>query len=220
MIARQLISDIILPLKTSDSGSMALKWMDENKISHLPIVNGENYVGIISEKDILDLNNYEQPIGNHKLSLDKISSQEGQHIYELIELFDKHKLTLLPVVDKRDMYLGSITLSKLLSYLASAFSVNTPGGVIVLEMSQNDYNMTEIANIIESNGAKLLSLFIGTHTNSTLIELILKINKTDLDSILQTFIRYNYIIKATFGDEEDFEDLKDNYDSLMNYLNI
>ncbi|PLX13130.1 MAG: CBS domain-containing protein [Marinilabiliales bacterium] len=220
MIAKHIISDIILPLKTSDSGTMALKWMDENKISHLPIVNGENYVGIISEKDILDLNNYDQPVGNHELSLDNIFAYDSQHIYELIEIFDKYKLSLLPVVDKRESYLGCVTLSNLLSYLATAFSVNTPGGVIVLEMSQSDYNMTEIANIIESNGAKLLSLFIGTHTNSTLIELILKINKTELDSILQTFIRYDYLIKATFGDEDDNEDLKENYDSLMNYLNI
>ncbi len=220
MIARHLISDTIIPLKTSDTGVMALNWMEENKVSHLPIVNGDHYIGIISEKDILDLNNFDEALGKHKLGLDMADVQEDQHIYQVVELFDKHRLSLLPVVDKHDKYLGSITLPKLLSYLASSFSVNNPGGVIVLEMSLNDYNMTEIASIVESNNAKILSSFVGAHSDSTLIELILKINKTELEPILQTFSRYNYIVKATFGDDEDTEDLKERFDSLMNYLNI
>lgn len=220
MIARHLISKNIVPLKTSDTGNTALNWMDENKVSHLPIVNNDNYVGLISEKDILALNNYEEPIGNHNLSLDTAYVKELQHIYEIIELFEKHSLSLVPVVDNHEKYLGSITLTNLLSYLSSSFSVNSPGGVIVLEMSQNDYNLTEIANIVESNGAKVLSCFLGSHSDSTLIEVIIKINKTEMDSILQTFARYNYIVMATFGEDSNVEDLKERYDTLMNYLNI
>jgi len=220
MIARHLISDTIIPLKTSDTGNTALKWMDENKVSHLPIVNNDNYVGLISEKDILELNNYEEPIGNHHLSLDKASVKELQHIYEIIELFEKHSLSLVPVVDNHENYLGSITLASLLSYLSNSFSINSPGGVIVLEMSENDYSLTEIANIVESNDAKILSCFIGNHSDSTLIEVIIKINKTEMDAIIQTFTRYEYIVKAIFGEDGDVEDLKERYDSLMNYLNI
>ena len=220
MIARHLISDTIIPLKTSDTGNTALKWMDENKVSHLPIVNNDNYVGLISEKDILELNNYEEPIGNHHLSLDKASVKELQHIYEIIELFEKHSLSLVPVVDNHENYLGSITLASLLSYLSNSFSINSPGGVIVLEMSENDYSLTEIANIVESNDAKILRCFIGNHSDSTLIEVIIKINKTEMDAIIQTFTRYEYIVKAIFGEDGDVEDLKERYDSLMNYLNI
>lgn len=220
MIARQLVSENILPLKTSDTGTIALKWMDENKVSHLPIVNSGNYVGLISEKDILDLNDYEQVLGNHSLSLDQVFVRDTQHIYEIIELFEKHLLSILPVVDNNDIYIGSITTQSLLTYLSSSFSVNMPGGVIVLEMSQNDYSLTEISNIVESNGAKILSCFLGSHTNSTFLEVIIKLSTTEMDAILQTFARYNYIVKATFGDHEDVEDMKDRYDSLMNYLNI
>lgn len=220
MIAKLLISENIIPLKSSDTGNIALKWMDENKVSHLPIVNSENYFGLISEKDILDLNNYEQPIGNHRLSLDKTYVKEDQHIYEIIEILEKFSLSLIPVVDKHEKYVGSITLRNILSYLSSSFSINSPGGVIVLEMSQNNYSLTEIANIVESNGAKILSCFLGNHSDSTLIEVIIKINSTEMDSILQTFERYNYMVLATFGEDDDLEDMKDRYDSLMNYLNI
>jgi len=220
MIARHLISDSIFPLKPSDTGNNALKWMDEYKVSHLPIVNNENYLGLISEQDILDQNDYSEPIGSHKLSLRKSSVTEGQHIYEIIELLEKSSLSLIPVVDNHGKYVGVITLQKLISYFSSSFSVNNPGAVIVLEMSQNDYSLTEIANIVESSNAKVLSCFLGDHNNSTLIEVIIKISTTEIEPILQTFARYNYIVKATFSEERDLEDLKEHYDSLMNYLNI
>jgi CBS domain-containing protein len=220
MIATHLISENIIPLKSSDTGSIGLKWMDENKVSHLPIVNGDHYVGLISEKDILDNNKFDQALGNHRLSLDNVCINEKQHIYEIIEMLEKYSLSLVAVVNKDEKYLGVITLKDLLKYLSSSFSVNSPGGVIVLEMSQNNYSLTEIANIVESNGAKVLSCFLGNHSNSTLIEVIIKINRVEMDSILQTFARYNYSVMATFGKNENVEDLKDRYDSLMNYLNI
>lgn len=220
MIASHLISKNIIPLKTSDTGNIALKWMDENKVSHMPIVNNENYIGLISEKDILDLNNYDEPIGNHNLSLENAHVTESQHIYEIIEILEKLSLSIIPVVDNNEKYLGVITAQNILSYFSSSLSVKNPGGVIVLEMSQSDYSLTEIANIVESNGAKILSCFLGSHNDSTLIEVIIKINKNEMDSILQTFARYNYVVLTTFGEDKDIEDIKERYDSLMNYLNI
>jgi len=99
-------------------------------------------------------------------------------------------------------------------------AVSQPGSVIVLEMSQNDYSMSEIAQIIESNDARILSMYITSKIDSTNMEVILKVNKQDLNSIIQTFNRYNYSIKASYGQEEDPEDLRDRFDSLMNYLNV
>lgn len=44
MLAKELISDIILPLKTSDTGITALNWMEEFRVSHLPIVNNQDFL--------------------------------------------------------------------------------------------------------------------------------------------------------------------------------
>lgn len=220
MIARHLISEEILPLKTSDTGREALSWMDEYKVSHLPIVNNEVFLGLISEQDIYSLNNVEEVLGNHELSLKQPSVNEHQHLYDVMKQIQLNGLTVIPVLDDHQNYLGSITIHHLVKFLASTFSVHNPGGVIVLEMSEMDYNLTEIANIVESNGAKILSTFISSHPDSTRLELVIKVNKIDLGSILQTFDRYGYFVKLTFGEHEDLDDLKDRYDSLMNYLNI
>jgi uncharacterized protein YcgL (UPF0745 family) len=66
----------------------------------------------------------------------------------------------------------------------------------------------------------VLSLFLGSHPESTRLEVAIKLNKTDIGAVLQTFDRYGYYVKASFGEEDDLESLKENYDSLINYLNI
>jgi CBS domain-containing protein len=221
MLAKDLISDIVPALKTSDSGVYALHWMEVCRVSHLPIVNNELFLGLIADNDIYDLNSPEEPLGNHKLSLFSPYVNEDQHVYEVIELVSRMKLTIIPVLDKNKKYLGSITLHDLLQAFAKITSVEKQGSIIVLEMNVNDYSLSEISQIIEGNDAKILSLYVASPADSTKLDVTLKINKTDIDSVIQTFIRYNYTIKASFKEEGDLDELYQNrYDLLMKYLNV
>jgi hypothetical protein len=130
------------------------------------------------------------------------------------------KLSLVPVLDEKNHYLGAIENNSIVHHFATIAAINNPGGILVLEINIKDYLLTEIAQIIESNDAKILSLYITSHTDSTKLEVTLKINKIDLRPVIQTFNRYNYIIKASYTENEFDSDLQDRFDSFMNYLNI
>lgn len=220
MFAKQLITDDIIPLKTSDTGAQALAFMDDYKLSHLPIVNNVEYLGLISEDDIYVSNNFDQPLGNHQLSLSNSFVTSEQHVFEVLTLISEQKLSIVPVLDKKNRYLGSITAQNLIENLANVFSVNQPGGLIILEMSGKDYSLSEISQIVESNNGKVLSLNITSNVNSSIIEVAIKLNIKEIKAIVQTFNRYNYNIKASYTESDDFDDLKDRYDSLMNFLEI
>jgi acetoin utilization protein AcuB len=221
MLAKDLISDIIPALRTSDSGQKALYWMDIFRISHLPIVNNEDFLGLISDKDIYDYNMAEEPIGNHTLSLFSPYVTEDQHVYEVIELASRLSLSIIPVLSNNSHYKGVITQNDLIHYFADFSALKEPGAIIILEMSIHDYSLSQIAQIVESNDAKILSLYISSHSSSTRLELTLKINKSDLTSIIQTFTRYNYTIQSTFMDHDDMDSLYENrYDMFMKYLSI
>jgi len=220
MLANELISDAIMPLKTSDTGLIALNWMEEFRVSHLPIVNDNDFLGLISESDIYEMNSYEEPLGNHVLSLQKPYVLKSQHVYEVIRQVFEQQLSLIPVIDDNKKYLGSITLPGLVRSFAKLAAVDSPGGIIVLEMGIRDYSLSEIARIIESNDASILSLYIMTLPDSTKMEVTIKINRMDIGPVIQTFIRYNYIVKASIYEEELNESLKDRYDSLMKFLDI
>jgi len=220
MIARQLISESIIPLRPLETGAGALGIMDEFRVSHLPIVEDEEFLGLISDTDILTFDNFTETVGHHPLSLSNAYVLENQHIYDVIRIIDAMKLTLLPVLDDKKHYLGSITLPGLSHHLSGLMALNNPGGIIILELNDKDYLLTEIAQIVESNDAKILGMYITTFPDSTRMEVTLKINKIDVGPVLQTFIRYNYSIKASFSEDTYTESLQERYNSLMNYLNI
>jgi len=221
MLARDLISDIIPIINTSETGIKALNWMEIFRVSHLPVVNSEDLLGLISDTDIYDLNEAEQEIGAHPLSLIRPYVYANQHIYEVIDLVSKLNLTVVPVLDEEKRYIGSITLHDLVNKFSDITAASEPGGIIVLEMNINDYFLAEITQIVEGNDTKILSLYISNHKDSTKIDLTLKLNTTNLSGVIQAFERYNYSIKASFLEDEKTELLyKERFDSFMNYLDM
>jgi acetoin utilization protein AcuB len=220
MIALNLINESIPTLKTSNTGLYALNLMDELKLSHLPIQNDLELLGVVSDTDIYSFNQPEEPIGNHNLSLSRPFVFKDQHIFDIIKQFSSLNLTLLPVLDEKEHYLGSITVTDLIHGLAEIAAVENPGGVIILDVNYNNYSLSEIAQIVESNDAKILNLCVTSSKDSTQLEITLKTNKININPILQTFNRYNYNVKATFAEKTNYEDMKERMDEFLNYLNI
>ena len=220
MIAKDLISGSVLPLKASDTGLVAMHWFDEFRVTHLPVVGDSQLLGLISEDDIFTEGSFEEPIWNFQLKLQNVSILHTRHIYEAIKLFADSQLTTLPVVDEKGTYLGVITLADIVKNLASTVAVSNPGGILVLELNANDFSMVEISKIIEDNDAKILSFYITSPADSTRLELTMKLNRIDIQPIIQSFIRYNYTIKASFFESDYFENLRERYDLLMTYLNV
>jgi len=221
MLAKDLISNLIPPLRTSDTGLHALSLMEVFRISHLPIVNNTEFLGLISDNDIYDLNVADEPIGNHKLSLFSPYVRAYQHPFDVIALVSKLKLSVVPVLDDKNNYLGVITINDLLYYFAEFSALTNPGAIIVLEMNNSDYSLSEISRLVEGNDAKVLGLYISQEPNSTRMEVTLKINRTDASAILQTLNRYNYVVKATYMDDSELDSLyRSRYEEFMRYLNV
>ena len=219
MIASELISYDIPPLKLSDTGVKALDWMEEFRTPELPVVNEGKYVGLISESEILDRNNVDDPVDNYNLTLKNPSVHEGQHLFEVISNIVQHDINLLPVVDQNGQYLGLITLKKIIQNFSRVASVSNSGSILTLEVNVQDYSLAEISKMVESDDAKILASFITSHQDSNKIEVTLKINKTDISRILHTFERFNYTVLASYNESEYHKDLQDRYDEFMRFLN-
>ena len=219
MQANQLISSTIESIHPDEDGNKALELMDQFRINHLAIVKNNFFLAIISDKEIMNWNSKNEYLEEHLTHLASPYVKHNQHLFDIIEVLEKNNLSVVPVLDEENQYKGVITHRKLLYTIAKSATIQSIGGVIILEVNNHDYSLTEIASIIESNNTKILSSYVISKPNSTNIEITLKLNKTNINSIIKDFERHDYIIQASYKEEDSDKDFKDRYESLMRFLN-
>ncbi len=221
MIVRELITDKIPSIKSTDMAGTALDWMNEFKLSLLPVVDNGTYKGMVTEDDILDATSLEVKVGDIQyMGWDSAYIYEGKHIYDAIQVMSRFKLGILPVLDEENSYLGAITLPDLLPYLGNLLAMDEPGGIIVLEIPPKGYVLSEISRIAESENAKILSLYMSQPSKEGKYLLTLKLNIEDLSRVVASFERFQYTIIETYQHTIQLSNYQRNLDALMNYLDI
>lgn len=220
MFAHELISDSIPALRTSDTVQKVHERMAEFRVNHLPIVNDKQFLGLVSDEDLVEVQDSNAPVGSLSLALYNPFVYEEQHVYDVIRLFYEQKLSLVPVLDSNKNYKGLVSINTMMEYVATITSVKEPGGIIILEITNRNNSLAHISQIVESDNAQILSSYVQSFPDSTKLEITLKLNRTDLSSIIASFLRYDYHVKATFNDTKSDDGTSDRYDQLMNYLDI
>ena len=223
MIAENLITESVPTVTLQEVGSKVLTLMEIFRVSHLPVVVGKEYFGVISDKDIYDAENLDEKIERYITPiLLQPHVHANQHIFEVVGVALGCGVSIVPVLAEDHSYLGSITRNDLAFRLTELFSCNEPGGIIVLELTEINYSLSQISQIIEGNDARILSLYIHKPSPfSKELDVTIKVNVVDLSGIIQTFARYDYLIKATYMDQSQIKGLfDDRYDQFMRYINV
>lgn len=217
--AQKLINAEVPALSTNDDPVNALNLMDQFRVGHLAVINNGKYIGLISETDLLSVDTIVSESVEHAEHLINVSVLPSDHLLDILRTASEFHLSLVPVVSEHHDFVGSITIEDLMASLSKYQSVSNPGAIVVLEMKETDYSLQQIARIVEENDAKILSTNITSTEEPGLIEVNLKINREDVNAILQSFQRFDFTIKASYQEPEYTEDLKKRYDELMRYLN-
>jgi len=220
MLTGNLQTQTLPYLRLSDKVYQALELMNENHVEHLPIVEGDKYVGMISEDDLSQAENDHSSLEQFKQSISNPSVKEDEHVLKAIQVAVQNGLTVVPIVGENAELIGVVTYADLLKYSSDFMSLNEPGGLIVLEMESKDYSFNEISRIIEGNEAQIKQLNTNVDPTTGLMEVTIKINKTEVSDIVASFQRHEYNVKYYFGEELFENELRTNYDNLMNYLKI
>lgn len=219
MIASSLFSPVITPVRPTDTGEEVLARMHDFRVRHLPVVQKNSLVGMVSENDILAHNGADTIKSYHlRTALPRIGPSE--HLFEVMQVMAEYQLTVAPISDEKGRYQGCVSLEDLLQWFAHSASVREPGSIILLEMQRHNYSMSEISRIVESENALIMSAFLTSEPLAETLEVTLKINRLDVQPIVATFLRFGYEVKATFQEEEYVDSLKERYDALMAYLNV
>ena len=218
MLTRDLISQSIPYLHMQDKVYHALQLMNDYHVAHLPVVKDESYLGIISEEQLLHSDDT-IAIEDLHVSDGSASVQANDHFLKAIQVAVANKLSVVPIVQDKQI-LGVVTYDDLLRNASDFMSLNLPGALIVLEMESANYSFTEINRIVESNDAQITQLNTYIEPETKNMQVTIRVNKMEISSLIATFQRYEYNIKYYFGEELYENELRNNYDKLMHYLDI
>jgi acetoin utilization protein AcuB len=218
MLTRDLISNSIPYLHKEDKVFHALQLMNDYHVAHLPVVEEESYLGIVSEEQLLQ-SDEENTLNQLQITDGTTSVQANDHFLKAIHTAVVNNLSIVPVVEEK-ILLGIVTYNDLLRNASEFMSLNDPGALIVLELDSRNYSFTEINRIVESNDAQITQLNTLTDPESGSVQVTIRVSKLEVSDIVSTFQRYEYNVKYYFGEELFQNELRTNYDNLMNYLKV
>jgi len=220
VLNKEIISASVPSLHLNDPVSQALDLMADFHVTHLPVVVEDKLAGLIGEDDLLNVEDDNTRLSQLQNLFSKITAHADSVFFEAVQMVNEFGLTVVPVITKEGEYAGSIIATDLLKQISKISGVNDTGGVIVLEMEKVSFAFSELSKLVETNDAQITQLNTYTDSHSGSFYVVLRINKLEISDIVATFQRYEYQVKYYFGEELYENELRSNYDHLMNYLNI
>jgi len=214
------ISTLYTEIDPNATVAYTLDKINELHFHQLPVVKDKDFLGIISEEDLLSIDDESKFIKDVQINFPFIYIYDYQHILDALQLMEINQLDILPVLNNQNQYLGVITWRDLMKSVNQMLSLQDKGAIIVLEIEERDNTLTHIAHIIESENTKIISTGLKPVEGSTKLELTIKVNKNNISSVLASLWRHDYVVKASFNDGSDNTDTQERYQLLMNYLNI
>jgi len=206
-------------LQLQDKVSFALQLMDDFEVQHLAITSEEKWVGLITKNDLLDADD-NQSIASLSANFIQSMVKADALLLLAVKQIAEQELSLLPIVSESKELLGVITAQTLLQQLSIYLGNEEPGAWIVLEIERRNYSFGEISRLVETNDAYITQLNTYTEPATGLVIVSIKINKMEISDVIATFHRYEYVVRYYFGEENYANELKDNYNHLMAYLNV
>ncbi|WP_108671093.1 HPP family protein [Peribacillus acanthi] len=167
-----------------DTIDKALQKLEEYKIDGLPVLDGENYVGIVTRygiyenffKSILTKEEYLKNTLAKEIATHTDNYLVGQELFEntLIELKD---FPLLAVVDDNKKFLGVVTRFDVLEQFQSAFGVHRPGVRIAFTSVETEGRLARLSEIAHQFHEHIISLVTFDDSDKLVRRIVMKIEK-------------------------------------------
>ena len=220
MLISQFLSNADFSIQNADSIQQALEKLQDMLCKELVVLNGDDYIGLVNETILLDAEDEDAPLSSIKINTAPIQLKFNQHPYDALVMITVYNSTIIPILDQDSKYIGVSTQLDILKAISSIQSQNESGAIIVLATGLHDFSLSQIAHLVESDNCRILNCATKINLESDNIEVTLKVDKSNINALLNSFLRHNYLILETHNTIAAFDDTADRYQQLMNYINI
>jgi len=220
MLISQFLSNADFSIQNADSIQQALEKLQDMLCKELVVLNGDDYIGLVNETILLDAEDEEALLSSIKINTAPIQLKFNQHPYDALVMITVYNSTIIPILDQDNKYIGVSTQLDILKAISSIQSQNESGAIIVLAIGLHDFSLSQIAHLVESDNCRILNCATKINLESDNIEVTLKVDKSNINALLNSFLRHNYLVLETHNTIAAFDDTADRYQQLMNYINI
>ncbi|PKW29370.1 CBS domain-containing protein [Flavobacterium lindanitolerans] len=212
------INNDIKAITVDDTIESVQDFFADLSFSHFPVLENGIYIGSISGDDV-ETFDAEKKILDYRYTLEGFYARKNMIWLDLLEIFARNHTSIVPVLDEKNNYIGYYDITDIIKFFHETPFLKEMGGIIIVEKNINDYSMSQISQIVESNNGKLLGMFVSS-AEAGKIQITVKIALGSLNDIIQTFRRYNYEIISEHQEDNYLNALKERSDYLDKYLNI
>ncbi|WP_442267559.1 CBS domain-containing protein [Tenacibaculum sp. ZS6-P6] len=217
------ITDYILKeikaLTLNDSVFKAYDLCKNLPITHIPIVVNNKLIGCFAEDDIQTTENKEVKLSEYTHLLHQFHTNTKTTLLDLITLFAENDCNIIPVLDENQNYIGYYDLRDILDVFTDSPFMHQDNETLIVAKSKSDFSMSQVSQIVESNKAKLLGLYVSKE-NVDNVEITIKLSSEEMNEVIQTFRRYDYSVVSQHEDDSYLEELKDRANYLRKYLDM
>ena len=186
--------------------------------SHLPIEEKGIYRGMIRCDDLMEIENKNCKLKEFTHLFEKIYLSQPMDWTESLNLMMRNEANVMGVLDSSANYTGIRLLDDILNLITEKAFINNKGYVLVISKITADFSISQVAQIIESDGGKILGILVNETGQNSEIEV--KIQTDDINEIIQTFRRYDYNIISQMEEDLHLQELKEHSDFLRRYLEM
>lgn len=214
----EYINNDFKPFSSQETVADLQDFFADSTFSHFPVLDNGIYLGCISSVDAETFET-QKSLADYRYALEGFFVRNTMIWLDVLEVFARNNANLVPILDETNKYVGYYEITDVIKFLNETPFLKETGGIIVVEKSTNDYSMSQIAQIVESNNGKLLGLFVS-EANAEKVQVTVKITLGGMNEIIQTFRRYNYEIISEHQEDNYLNNLKERSEYLDKYLNM
>jgi acetoin utilization protein AcuB len=183
MLVKKWMSENLITIGPHESAIKASMLLRDNHIKHLPVVEKDKLVGIVTDSDMLRISTPSDTLRvEHVMTKNPVTVPWNYTIGEAAETLLKYDISGVPVVGVHDKVIGIITEGDLFKVLVPLAGAGEKGIQLALFAVDRPGSIKEITDIIHDYGGRLMSI-LTSYDNAPdgFLRVILRLHAIDRD---------------------------------------
>jgi acetoin utilization protein AcuB len=222
MLVSEILNNNRPPLRASDAVSDGCEAMKKQQTSRVAVIDftTRKFLGEVLSDDLDSAGSQSKSIMAY-LNKTPYVIRFDTHIMDVAGKMMRDNQNVAYITDSENNYFGTITKEDLIAPLTSLLNLTEAGSVIIVELNERDYALSDIVRVIELEGVKILGIGVQpVGEQKDKFHVSIKLNDFEIYKVLHVLNRYGYVIVSETATEDNQSELHERADELMRYLSI